>query len=740
MQGLVFLSQGALAGLALAALPFIIHLISKRRARRVRFAAMEFVLKSQKRTARSVRLRQLLLLLLRTLLVVAMALAIARPVWRDEPEAATTNAPLVVVLAIDGSASMRATLDGKSAFVRARQKAEAALRELPDDVRVAAVLCTDVVKDLVGAPSFDRRPVLDQLAALQPGYGTSDLSACVARGREVARLVPGEGERRVVVFSDLAAHAFPGGAVAGDGAGLAVEWVPAWDEDPPPNHGLVSVAAARTTGPAGDGVQVTFQVARYGGTDVEVPADLVVGGRRAARLMLPLVPGATIERTFTHGVAADADPAAPATDDDLTLQLGDDALDVDDQAVLPFDMPRPVKVVVVDGAPQPIPFKDEVFYLESALRQAKGARARLTVDVVAPEQLNAAALAGARVVVLANVARLEDSAAAALLESVKAGAGLLLTMGDQVDVEWMNAALAGLLPGQLRGAKGQALLDDAAVAESLSLTRFLVEHPALRALSGAGGGAPTGAPGAVAEGDEAGGELVGLSRVRTHTLMLMEPDAKAEREVLARFSNEAPALVERRVGEGRVLLLATTIDRDWSDLAIRPGFLPLVQQVVLYLAGALQDSGPRILEVSAPRDIVPPRGSAAVEVRAPDGTTTRIPVVVDTPDAAREGRAPAGPGVRYTGTTMPGLYRVYAIVEGGEPREVTGERFSVLAPRGESDLSKAPPDVLAAAVPSGAIVRGGEPENGDFQLWPMLLLFAVFVVGVEALVTKRSAA
>lgn len=712
-MGVVFLGAALAGGLALLALPTIIHLISKRRARRVRFAAMELLLKSKKRTARSVRLRQIVLLIVRTLLVAALAVAIMRPVWRDEPKAATTNAPLAVVVAIDTSASMRATLDGQSAFDRARRKAEAALRELPDDVRTALVTCGPEPREPTGAPSFDRRPVLDHLRALQPGYGTSDLSACVAAGRALARLTPGEGERRVVVFSDLAAHALGAGPAAVDGAGLVVEWVSAWDEDPPPNHGLASVAPERASGPAGDGVVVKFAVARFGGADVEVPADLLVGGRRVARLLLPLSPGRTIERSFTHGVADDGE-APPG---EIVLQLGRDALDVDDQAVLPVDLPRPLKVVLVDGAPQPIPFRDEVFYLESALRQTKGARGRVVLDVLPPERLDAAAIAGARVVVLANVARLEDAAARALVDFVRAGGGLFLTMGDQVDVEWANAALQDVLPGTLRGAKGQALLDDAALAETLSFARFLVDHPALEPLSGGG--------------EEEGGALVGLTRVRTHTTMLIEPDASADREILARFSNGTPALVERQVGEGKVLLLATTIDRDWSDLAIRPGFLPLVQQLVLHLAGALHDGGPRILQVGQPRSIVPPRGAAAIEVTSPTGVKTRLPVAADA-----EGRG----AVVYAATDVPGLYRVASIVEGGEPREVVGERFSVLAPRAESDLTRASSDQLAAAAPKGSIVRGGEPDDGDFPLWPLLLVLAVLAVAVESLLVRRSVA
>ena len=67
-MNLAFLTPALLGGLAVLAVPLLIHLISKRRARRVRFAALELLLRSQKRTARSIRLRQILLLLMRTLL------------------------------------------------------------------------------------------------------------------------------------------------------------------------------------------------------------------------------------------------------------------------------------------------------------------------------------------------------------------------------------------------------------------------------------------------------------------------------------------------------------------------------------------------------------------------------------------------------------------------------------------------------------------------------------------------
>src|SRR5262245_28264355 len=66
------------AGGALVSSPIIIHLINRMRFKRIRWAAMEFLLKSQKRNRRRLIIEQLILLLLRILLVLLIALIVAR--------------------------------------------------------------------------------------------------------------------------------------------------------------------------------------------------------------------------------------------------------------------------------------------------------------------------------------------------------------------------------------------------------------------------------------------------------------------------------------------------------------------------------------------------------------------------------------------------------------------------------------------------------------------------------------
>jgi len=723
-MNLTLLDGALLGGLGTIVVPTIIHLLSRRRARRVRFAPMELLLRSQKRTARSIRLRQLLLLLVRTIFIFAIAAAVLRPLLSDEPVAGNTTAPVVVVIAIDVSASMQARLDGRTAFDLARAKASEAVNGLPEDVRVGLVACDAEPRDLV-VPGFERAAVVAALEALTVGAAWADVAACAERAAGLATTVEVEGdgattgERRVVIVSDFAAHGFSRGTAgavdAVDAKGLRIDLLPAFDEAAPPNHGILDIEVT----PGAQGLGVRFTAARYGGPDVEVAADLFVGEARGARLALPFSSGTPLERVFTAPNAPPPTTAttttAPTTDDTLTVALGDDALALDNVVVLPNEERPAVTVLVVDGEPDAVPFSDEVYYLTQALSSSRAGiagQSRLTVNVLSPEKVDAASLVGVDVVVLANVARLSIPASAAVVSHVEAGGGLLLTMGDQVDVDAYNRELGAVLPAVLRGIKRQTLLDDASVSDVLGLARFKADHPILRAFAGSAADA-----------------LPGLTRVRTTATMLVEPDPRAPREILARFTNDAPALMERAVGkngQGRVLLLTTSIDREWTDLPIRPGFLPLVEQIVLYLGRALDDERPRTIRVGEVRALTLPAGSTAAVVTRPDGTEVTI-------DADSTGLS-----ATFTDTTRVGLHKVAVRDADGERTALPRERFAVLVDPREVDLTRIKDDMLKASLPTGAVVRRTLGEHSGEPVWPWLLLLGVMALLVEAAMVRRS--
>src|SRR4051794_21014492 len=118
------------AGAALVSSPIIIHLINRIRYRRVRWAAMEFLLKSQKRNRRRLIIEQLILLALRILLVLLVAFLVARWVYGSDKGGQST----LHVILMDDTLSMTdrwKQADGKvlTSWQRASEQVEGLLKK-----------------------------------------------------------------------------------------------------------------------------------------------------------------------------------------------------------------------------------------------------------------------------------------------------------------------------------------------------------------------------------------------------------------------------------------------------------------------------------------------------------------------------------------------------------------------------------------------------------------------------------
>jgi hypothetical protein len=216
-----------------------------------------------------------------------------------------------------------------------------------------------------------------------------------------------------------------------------------------------------------------------------------------------------------------------------------------------------------------------------------------------------------------------------------------------------------------------------------------------------------------------------LANAKFHKLVLLGPTADtADRQVLARFTNGAAALVEASIGAGRTILYTSTLDRDWNDLPIHPGFLPLMQQTVRHLARkhAPLSAADHLVGSSV---ALPTPDLKKLQVQGPGGTS-----------AIFEGdRITGRASVRFARTDHPGVYRVL----GTDPSNVTRPRDDLafvanVDPRG-SDLTMAP----ASALPASG--RGGAAEHADderrVELWHGLAAALLLLLLAEGLLVQR---
>ncbi len=263
-----FTAPWALAGLALAALPILLHLVQRREPPERAFPAVRYLEDATRDHRRQLRLRHLLLLALRTLLVIALVLAAAGAFVRGAMPFGR-HAPSALVLIVDHSASSTAVWGGEPALTGIQRAADAVLARATAGDRLWLLTATGVPR--TGSAEELRAAV----ATLEPAARPMDLGAAVAVARDLLAGVDRPGE--VVVVTDAQGSAIT--PTRGEGPLTVLRA----DGDPPPNRGLAALdAGAQPWG--GDGGRVTATL--LGVATDPVAAALEVDGRTVRELLV----------------------------------------------------------------------------------------------------------------------------------------------------------------------------------------------------------------------------------------------------------------------------------------------------------------------------------------------------------------------------------------------------------------------------------------------------------------------
>jgi hypothetical protein len=689
-----------LLGLLAALIPVLVHLFDRRRPRQVPFGALAFVLRSQKRTASRLKLKRLLLYALRTLIFLALPLALARPQCTRAEGALATRGAAATVVVLDTSLALRFHDGSGTLFDEARRQARAALSELLPEEPATVLLCGPRAP-APGPLSFEKARLISSLEEAKPGFELADVNRCL---ETAARLLDDSPlpARRIVLVSALTQgslhlEASPPVTTWHGGEKLKPEVVlrDVAQGHALPNRAIVEARAEPAPQAGPRAWQFTFTVHNFSteaAKDVEL--QLKVNGTAVAKGFLDLPAGGTAQKALTHRFAQGGT---------LTVEgaLTPDALPDDDVRTLVVSVPEARRALLVNGSPSTQKYKDEAFFSEAAL-SAGGSPVQPTVrdaDTAWREDLSQY-----DDVFLLNVEAPPPEAAARLTRFVDEGGGLFISMGDRVEPEAWNLALGALLPRKLRVVKTAVETQSPEAATGAArLTHIGLTHPVLTPF--------------------AGRAREGLLSTRFYRYMLFESQGEAGgAEVLGSLDDGAPVFIASRHGKGRVFAFASTVDRDWCDLPVRTGFLPLLQRVAAWLSGSLEEReelGAKVGEVvTLPLD---PRHLAAA-VRSPSGL--EVPLARNAAgDAASVGPLPE-----------PGVYAVSD--EKGQP--LPEAAFAASLDAAASDLSRHSPEELVAWFGDDSVRSAGPSGPArETPVWTWLLLTAVLAFFFEGVLLRR---
>ena len=719
------LSPGfALAGLLLAAVPIVIHILNRRRFKTVTWAAMEFLLRAMKKNRRRLRFEQWLLLATRCLVLVLLGLALARPLGCESGALAGLGRRTALdVFVIDNSYSMAYEVDqpgAKTHLDQARRIAKALLDHSDSGATSAQIILAGrPAKSLFGTPTYDLQTAASAVDRVEQSYGATDLAGALDAALKLAREQPDQPNKNLYILTDGTRSAFTGTqaeALKELGPQLArLFHVTVY------NLGLgqsqwnaavtgISPAANLVTDKFPSDFKATirtFGLPRDGSVEWKLD-DQVLGAADSVHL------DGTTELTQSHAIFNSGGPHV------LSVRLiDDDRLQLDNEFDRVIQVTSELKTLIVETKLGANPLDGSGAFLRLALAPPKNDRgdtnSYVTPELISDLDLGNKVLTDYSAVLLAGVGQISESEADRLHDFVEQGGTLMLFMGDAVDKENYNSVLLPrkLLPGPL------VKLVSVGTDQHGTLFDFKPNGLVNRFLE------------VFAHQTDSG---LDSAQVFSYWQVDVSPSQQVE-TVLSYLPGSAgaaedPAITFHSLGQGHVVFVSTSANPDWTNLPAKLAYVPLIHEL---LSNSVRPGDYWMNLKVGERLAIPPSVSLPAAPLLTDSTEQPVPLLnpdLKSPDI----------GVRTYHSeplTRPGVYKLTL----GD----TAVPIAVNVPADEeADVFCLSDDAVRKALGDADMkIRGDElpaetasvDERNDLGWWCMALLLGA--VGAECFLAMR---
>jgi hypothetical protein len=566
-----FLAPWFLGGLAALGVPIFVHLLRRHITTPRPVSSLMFFEHGTQSSTRHRRLRYLLLLALRSAVVLLVVLAFANPFVRHA--AADANGRLLLIV-LDTSFSMRAG----TRFADAKQQALAVLAAKPRSQK-AEIMTLGGQLDVLTQAIADEAQLHAALESVQPGDGHANFGELARAIRTLAEAAHGPVDLNL--FSDMQRTAMPtnfADMVLPYNVTLVLQAVA--KRATPPNWTIESVDAPAAQSDPKDPKRPRVQavVAGFGTPAATKTVSLVVNGKAITtrKVGVPASGRATVEFALP-------DLGYGFNRCEVRIE-GGDAFPADDARFFAVRRSDPERILFVHAAGD----RRSALYFGSALSAA--AQGSFVMQSVAADQVTDLDPSKFAFVVLSDAVMLPSIFEHMLAQYVAKGGGLLIALGTSA----AHHARIPLWDGDVKDAHDYARTGSPATVGQVDFA-----YPAL-------------------EQAQPARDNGGWADVNFFYAAVL--DARQAR-VAARLTDGTPLLLDKQLGEGHVLLLASGLENLTNDLPLHPVFVAFVDRTARYLSGSERLSGSRLVDSFVPlRVAAEPVGALAnVEVIDPDG-------------------------------------------------------------------------------------------------------------------------
>lgn len=729
-------------------IPVVLHMINRQKVKDLPFPTLRFLRVSVQKTRRRKQIHDVLLMLLRTAVLVLLAVGLAKPTWTNL-NSLLGGAQTATAVILDNSASMGLIDHERLRLDTAVRAATQILDEL--------VFGDEVVLLTPCGPAFPDQDKLDRtqdrvrqiLDHCRVSYQRADLALKVQQARKILSESDAPN-KQIFVITDMQELCWEGEGAKGEGRREKGEGRRAKGEGESVGAGARSgeiqnpKSKIQNLLPEGEGGKIPVILVDCNRTPklnvavqkVEVQAAVPVVG-------LPMKVGVELFNTspkaqqrhvelLLDGAKEQDSPELSIAPEgrarhEFTFQfqrgglhrgevrlVGEDGSKFDDRRFFAIEVDQGIPVAIVKPKRHEIPYLEDTFYVEQALAPGNSGDWAVRASIFTASELVGQSLDKYKVVYCVNLPAPDAETAERLRAYVAEGGNLVWICGDNVLPDAYNqmnqAARAQLLPAPLLGVRTP---EPGSGRDSWNVSFLDKQDPVL-------------------------GQLVEPPSLYQSVLVYQHVRIDAAgtpgARVMARLEEGEPLLVQRKIERGKLLMLGTGAHVGWSNLPLRPIFLPLLVRLTLELAAVQQihrdviAGSPLILPLKNETQQV------GVEILPPSGETIRLKTEAE--------QGTRGQVLRYGNTYDIGLYAL-RLLDASQPSQIV---YSVNADPDEASPRKIEREKLEGLLAPAPVVFADNPEDlsGTFawlregkSLWEIFLTAVLLALVFETFLANR---
>lgn len=555
-----FLNPIFLFAAASAIIPIVLHMIQSRRTVKLPFSTIRFLQMAEQNASRRIRMEYFLLWLLRTLLLLIIALAFAVPILRTRGLGSfLKRSQRDVAIVLDTSYSMHYTTGSKTVWDKAIQSAVSVLEGLEPGDQVCIFAAEEEVRPVIEMLSQETELAVSSVRALEPGFFSSRLAPAVMAANDSLKEEPRRREREIHVITDR----------------QLLPWTGVGREEPTGNE-EEDVSPASTAGSRWNPAAIDDKTAVFFTLlGVESPENTTPVGAEVSPELLTI----TTPFKVTAGLAHSGPPrntAVTAFIDDRQMASRSIVVGTDN-AAFSFAVP-PIEAGIHSGSielpPDNLPAdntfhfimkvreqlptlcigdKADSLFLMKALTVSQAGMSGFDIKRVDAAGAGSEISGGYSCIFLCNAVSLSGQEILSIERHVRGGGLLVIFPGNRATVADYESWTC--LPAK------PLSVEDVPVDDRKNMLRWTIpRHPILRDIA-----ADT-----------------GISPVITTRRRLKFGDMEESARVVVSADIDTPFILERKFGNGSVLFINVSADRTWSSFPLSPFYLPIMRETVRY--------------------------------------------------------------------------------------------------------------------------------------------------------------